>query len=120
MNPEDIKKFGLLRYVQPEKIDLGEYDNPKAGVIFPNGLIMVNSSASLEEQVKTILHEIIHMHPSFISYTGGIWQKVITRNEEYEEKIEELAIEVYRQRGEVVKFIIAQLEKARSLQPKHY
>jgi Zn-dependent peptidase ImmA (M78 family) len=114
MEPKDIETFGLLRYAVPEKIDIGEYDSSKTGFIFPNGIILINGCDSLEEQVKTVLHEIIHMHPEFISYTGGLWEKSIVRNEEYEQKIEQLAQQTYVQRKDIVEIIILQIEKARA------
>jgi Zn-dependent peptidase ImmA (M78 family) len=110
----DIETFGLLRYVVPEKIDIGEYDSAKTGVILPNGLILINGCDSLEEQVKTVLHEIIHMHPEFISYTGGLWENSILRNEEYENRIEQLAQQIYARRKDIVKVIIAQIKEART------
>ena len=117
MDVGDIEKFGLLRYVSPKKIDLGNYDNPKLGIILPSGLIFINNSAPLEEQVMTIFHEITHMHPKFMSYTGGIWQKVIERDEKYEEEIEFFAKEVYTKRKDIVTYIISQLKEAKLHQP---
>jgi len=113
MDTEDIERFGLLRYVVPEKIDIGEYETPKFGVICPDGLILINKSDSLEEQVKSILHEVIHMHPKFISYTGGLWENTISRNDEYEKRIEQFVQQVYSQREDIVNFIIARLNEAR-------
>jgi len=115
MDSGDIEKFGLLRYVRVEKLDIANYDNIKLGFIFPNGVIGLNKSAPLEEQVKTVLHEITHMHPAFMSYTGGLWQKSISRNEEYEERIEAFAQQVYRERKDVVEYVLDKIQKASSL-----
>lgn len=114
MEPKDIETFGLLRYVVPEKIDIGNYKSTQLGFILPNGLILINGHSPLEEQVKTVLHEIIHLHPKFISYTGGLWEQSIPRNEEYEQEIEQLAQQTYDQREDLVGIIIAQIEKARA------
>jgi Zn-dependent peptidase ImmA (M78 family) len=118
MEPEDIEKFGLLKYVVPEKIDIAEYETAKLGIILQNGLILVNKSDSLEEQVKTVLHEIIHMHPEFISYTGGLWDGSISRNEEYERKIEQSAQQIYSKRKDIIDFITAKLREALPISEK--
>jgi len=112
MDPKDIEVCNLLQYVIPEKIDIGHYETTGLGLILPNGLIMVNGSDSLEEQVKTVLHEIIHMHPEFISYTKDLWKGSISRNDKYERRIEQSAQQVYVQRKDIVSLIIARLDEA--------
>ena len=108
----------LLQYAQPEKIDLGEYEEDRLGFILPNGLICVNGKAPLEEQVKTVLHEIIHLAPEFRTYNEGCWNKTITRKERVEEKIESHAQEIYRTRPDVVKVIEERLAAA-ALDPRN-
>ncbi len=113
MNPSDIIDYNLLEYVRPEKIDLGGYEEaPRFGVIFPSGLIMINKNDPLDEQIRTILHEIIHMHPSFIAYTGGLWERTITRDEQIESEIEKLAQDTFSTRPDIVDFIKRKLEEA--------
>lgn len=103
----------VLQYVIASKIDLGRYDSLNVGMILPNGTILVNENASLEEQVMTILHEIGHMHPRFMSYTGGLWEGSLRRDERVEAAIESFAQDAYQSRPDVVAIIKEELQRAK-------
>ena len=103
----------VLRYVAAGKIDLGGYDSLNVGMILPNGTIFVNENAPLDEQVMTVLHEISHMHPRFMSYTGGLWEGSLRRDESIETAIDSFAQDAYLSRPDVVAMIKDELQKAK-------
>ena len=103
----------VLRYIVAGKIDLGRYDALKVGMMLPNGTIFINEDAPLEEQVMTVLHEISHMHPMFMSYTGGLWEGSLRRNESIETAIDLFAQDAYKSRPDVVAMIKDELQKAK-------
>lgn len=112
MDPSDIIYYNLLQYVRPERIDLERYESLGAERMLPSGLIIINKSRPLDEQVKTVLHEIIHMHPRFIAYTGGLFQGTLTRDEQIESEIESLAQRTFAERPDIVDFVRKKLAEA--------
>jgi len=82
-------------------------------MILPNGTIFVNESAPLDVQVMTVLHEISHMRPRFMSYTGGLWEGSLIRDESIETAIDSFAQDAYLSRPDVVAMIKDELQKAR-------
>ena len=112
MDPQDVIDYGLLRYADPAKIDLGSYDSERVGCIFSNGLILLSRRCPPDEQVRILLHEIIHMHPQFMSYTGGLWEGSIVRDEGIESKIEALAQRTFLERQDIVSILRDRLNEA--------
>lgn len=103
----------LKQYLKPENIEL--IDSPQRGLggIYPNGVMFIGGLESLVGQVKTILHEVLHLHPLFIAYTGGLWQASIPRDEQIEHLTENHAQRVFRERKDVVDLVRECLLKAR-------
>ena len=95
----------LKDYLREDKIDLEDYSLQGAGIILPNGVMFINKKDHLEEQVMTVLHEVLHLHPEFIAYTGGIWKKTMQRDEAVERMIEDLARKVYDKMPDVVDLV---------------
>ncbi|MBI1972426.1 hypothetical protein HYS50_00290 [Candidatus Woesearchaeota archaeon] len=101
----------LLDLVTPDKIDLSDYESVH-GMVLANGLIMVNQRLSQEEQIKTILHEVIHTAPAFRQYTEGLWAGKRRRDEAIEERIEAEAQYIYQTRPDIVRIVEERLREA--------
>ena len=102
----------LKNYLTPDRIDVVDYLPSSHGQIWPR-CIFVGGKGSLEEQIKTILHEVTHLHPNFISYTGGLWQGFLDRNEEIENQITKHAEKIYKTKKDIVDLIKTNLKKAK-------
>lgn len=84
-----------------------------------NKIIRVRKSALEEDQVKYILHEIIHLHPVFLGYLDtlchGLLYTVMYGDKAIESQIEKLAQETYNSRPDIVERIKESIEKAKSI-----
>lgn len=107
---QDFPEY-LFNYINPDKIDLEGYDTSGCGYILPNGLIFLNKKDSLDTQVEALLHEILHLHPDFITYTGALFQGY-RRDEYIEAQIEERAQKLKKQRSDIVSHIKEILKEA--------
>jgi len=105
----------VKKYVVAKNIDLGEYETEKLGLVFGNGWIFVNAKAAVEEQVRTVLHEVFHLHPDFMAYTRGLWEGKRVRDELIEAQIEGRASNVYMSRSDLVAYIVQELGRAKAL-----
>tara|TARA_Y100000034_G_scaffold112635_1_gene146813 strand:- start:587 stop:937 length:351 start_codon:yes stop_codon:yes gene_type:complete len=103
----------LREYFDQEKIDFADYETKKFGRMQQNGWIFLSSNDTLEDQILSLLHEVVHMHPQFMSYTGGLWEGY-SRDEKTETSIEEHAKLVYEQRPDIVDLAKETLRKART------
>lgn len=108
------------RYVKPEMIELCDFNEKNAACILVGtrsgglfGLIFLDKSSTLEEQVKGVLHEVFHLHQDFIAYTGGLGDKTLDVNEEIEARIEQRAQDTYRSRPDIVSFVEGKLAEAK-------
>ncbi len=102
----------MLKYLLADNLDVTNYKTPQLGLVMPFG-IFVNGRDNKEEQIKTVLHEVMHYHPDFMSYTGGLWQNVVSRDETIESEIERRALILYETRKDLVLFIEVQLHMAK-------
>ncbi len=109
----------MLKYTLAENLDVGDYETPGFGLVMPFG-IFVNGRDSKEEQVKSVLHEVMHYHPDFMSYTGGLWQNVIARDEKIESEIERRALGVYETKKNLALFIEVQLHMSKMRKREKY
>jgi len=100
----------ILSRVRPDKIDLGEYDDPYIAFVLWDGTIFINSRCPEEEKVKSLLHEAIHLDREFIVYTRSLWTGKRRRDEVIERRIETIAQRIYEQRPDVVDTLRARLE----------
>ena len=109
----------LKDYFNPKKIYLDDLDGK--GYIFRNGLMIVNKNDFEEEQIKTVLHETIHFHPDFMSYTGLITDGNHNdlRDDEIESKIEVMVQEIYNTKSDIVKLVRNSLNEAKKLSPNN-
>ena len=112
--------YGLCeRYVRDDMIELEPIGSQPYILIGERGklygLIPIQYKETMEEKVMAILHEVFHFHPNFISYTGGLSDKTLDRNECLEAQIDEMAHRTYSQRPDIVVFIEGRLAEAYEL-----
>jgi len=99
--------------IEKPEIEFEDFSREGLGYVFPRRVYFLNRNDSPEEQVKSFLHELYHLHPKFVSYTGGLWQETIDRDEERESKIEAMAIEIFETRSDIVEIVRTKLQNAK-------
>jgi hypothetical protein len=107
----------LTSYLNPTNICLENLEEEGSGYMLQNGLIILRRKDSLEQQTQALLHELTHMHPNFISYTGCIWSSH-PRNEKTESLIEKHANKIYKERPNIVNFVKKIIAEAKGLHSK--
>ncbi len=105
--------YKCLKYCKPENITLENFESLYGSTIGGERirLIFVNSNLGEEEQVITILHELLHIHSDFDGKSF-----MANRNETIENKIEALAKEIYQTRPVIREYVRRQLRLAKETQ----
>lgn len=103
--PDDIDYFIHETFIQEKiKIMPDEFFNNREAlfpsnyyaIIIPNGTIIINSKLDREERLKSLMHEIMHLHPRYFDYTLACWYFREPRacsgfpREYYDKKLEKL------------------------------
>ena len=98
--PDYLKRFIDKQYIVLENLSgVGTGFN----YIFLLNEIILNRNDSLENQIMTLLHEICHLHPKFMSYTGALWySNYAKRSEEIEKDIDKYALKIYNELPDIV------------------
>ena len=103
----------VIEYLKPERISFEDFDEVGKAYCVDLGRLghefFINKNDDFEEQVKAILHELIHYHPVFLYYTKG---NIKQRDASMESQIEKLAQETYDTRPDIVERIKKILEDA--------
>lgn len=105
----------MLDLINPRIIDLEDLSQAGHGLILQNSYIVLNRKDNEKEQVTALLHEMLHLHPHFISYTGGLWAGTIQRDENIESEIEKNAQRLYNERRDLVEIMRLKLEEAKKI-----
>ncbi|PIN91186.1 hypothetical protein COU57_01700 [Candidatus Pacearchaeota archaeon CG10_big_fil_rev_8_21_14_0_10_32_14] len=104
----------LLEYFDPKKIEVIESEN-ETGNITPSGLIFILPRSDQIEQVVTLFHEVLHYHPKFISYSGGLLDGTYDRMERIEKQIDDMAYTLYGERKDLVELAERVIREAKRL-----
>ncbi len=92
----------LLEHARPENIIFADYVPSGLSILFPKGIMMLNTHDPLELAVKVALKTVLHYHPQFVAYTGGVFEGSVLFDHHLESDIEKMSLEVYRTRQDIV------------------
>ncbi len=104
----------LFKYFNPEKIEFINSENNGAEQ-YKNGLIFVLETDDRKECVISLFHEVLHFHPHFISYTGGLSQRTLDRSDSIEKEIDDMAYQLYDEREDLVELAEKVIEESKKL-----
>lgn len=106
--------LGLFRQVTPERISF--VPACQRGSAYLDGArFVLNSLDDEDEQIRALLHELIHLAPPFAAYTQKFKTGAALRNESLELGIEQAAQNTYQTRPKIVMFLRKQLRVAKTL-----
>ena len=102
--------YYILRNLKPEKILLKELGPKLSGANFMN-LYHINKDIDEEEQVITLLHEMIHNCPEYIGKAT-----ISNDNIKIHEEIEKMALMIYNFKPAICEYVRVQLKLAKRCQ----
>lgn len=107
----------LLDIAENERILFAELDRSGFAQVWRSGrklVFLLNSRDGLDENVLAFMHELVHFHPRFMSYTGkSLDGSTLDRDEDIEREIEDHARQVVKTRPDVVRVLKRRIVKER-------
>mgnify|MGYP001571993455 CR=1 FL=1 len=114
----------VIEYLKPERISFEDFGEVGKAYCVDLGRLghefFINKNDDFEEQVKAILHELIHYHPVFLGYleslSYSLMGAILYSDKRMESQIEKLAQETYNSRPDIVERVRKAIEEAKKLE----